>query len=48
MDEHLGYENSECSDSDEYRNGYTSKRINSCYNNMNIEVPQDRKTTFNP
>ena len=29
MDDHLGYQKSERSDSDDYRNGYKSKRVNS-------------------
>jgi transposase-like protein len=48
MDNHLGYEKSERSDSDDYRNGYKSKRINSSYGSMDIQVPQDRKSTFEP
>ncbi len=48
MDDHLGYAKSERSDSDDYRNGYKSKRINSSYGSLNIEVPQDRKSTFEP
>ena len=48
IDEHLGYEKSERSDTDDYRNGYKSKRINSSYGTMNIQVPQDRKSTFQP
>lgn len=48
MDEHLGYEKSECFDGDNYRNGYKSKRINSRYGRMDIQVPQDRKSTFEP
>ena len=41
MDEHLGYEKSERSDCDDYRNGYKRKKINSRYGSMEIEVPQD-------
>ncbi|KLU68151.1 MAG: hypothetical protein RHS_6026 [Robinsoniella sp. RHS] len=37
MEEHLGYEKSECSDTDDYRNGYKSKRINSSYGSMDIQ-----------
>lgn len=48
MDNHLGYEKSERSDSDDYRNGYKNKRINSSYGSMDIQVPQDRKSTFEP
>lgn len=48
MDDHLGYEKSERSDNDDYRNGYKTKRINSSYGSMEIDVPQDRKSTFEP
>ena len=48
MDEHLGYEKSECSDNDDYRNGHKSKRVTTSYGEMEIEVPQDRKSTFEP
>ena len=48
MDDHLGYEKSERSDSDDYRNGYKRKKVNSRYGSMEIEVPQDRKSTFEP
>ena len=48
MDEHLGYAKSERSDSDDARNGYKSKRITTSYGGMEIEVPQDRKSTFEP
>lgn len=40
------YQKSERSDSDDYRNGYKSKRVNSSYGSMDIDVPQDRKSTF--
>lgn len=48
MDDHLGYGRSERSDNDDYRNGYKKKRINSSYGSMEIEVPQDRQSTFEP
>ena len=48
MEEHLGYGKSERSDSENARNGYKSKRINSNYGSLDIEVPQDRKSTFEP
>ena len=48
MDDHLGYQKSERSDSDDYCNGYKSKRVNSSYGSMDIDVPQDRKSTFEP
>ena len=31
MDDHLGYSKSQRSESDDYRNGYKSKRVNSSY-----------------
>ena len=48
MDDHLGYEKSQRSDSDDYRNGYKTKRVNSSYGTMEIEVPQDRRSSFEP
>ena len=48
MDNHLGYEKSQRSDSDDYRNGYKEKQVNSSYGSMKIEVPHDRKSTFEP
>ncbi|WP_288958427.1 IS256 family transposase [uncultured Treponema sp.] len=48
MDNHLGYEKSERSDSDDYRNGYKPKTVKSRYGEVEIEVPQDRKSTFEP
>lgn len=48
MDEHLGYGKSERYDSDDYRNGYKPKTVKSSYGQFNIEVPQDRNSTFEP
>lgn len=48
MDDHLGYEKSERAGSEDYRNGYKSKRINSSYGSMDIQVPQDRNSSFDP
>ena len=52
MDHHLGYEKSERTDSlDEvrdYRNGYKTKQVNSRFGSMDIEVPQDRLSEFEP
>ena len=39
MDEHLGYQKSQRSDSDDHRNGYKSKKVNSSYGTMDIQVP---------
>ena len=48
MDEHLGYQNYERSDSDNYRNGTKSKKVRSNYGEFEIDVPQDRNSTFEP
>ena len=48
MDDHFGYSKSERSDSDDYHNGYKTKQVNSSYGSMEIEVPQNRKSTFEP
>ena len=48
MNHHLGYEKSESSDSDDYRNGYKSKTVKSRFGKMEIEVSQDRRSTFEP
>ena len=48
MEDYLGYEKSERSDSDNYRNGYKSKTVQSSIGEVEISVPQDRKSTFEP
>ena len=48
MEEHLGYEKSARSENDGSRNGYMSKRITTSYGGMEIEVPQDRRSTLEP
>ena len=48
MDTHLGYQKSERSDGDNYRNGYKTKRVNTNYGSMEIDVPQDRNSSFDP
>ena len=48
MDDHLGYQKSERYDSDDYRNGYKTKRVNSSFGSLDIQVPQDRKSSFEP
>lgn len=40
MDEHLGYSKSERSDSDDYRNGYKPKTVNSSYGRYSINPIQ--------
>ena len=48
MDEHLGYSKSERSDSDNARNGHKPKQMNSSYGSFQIDVPQDRQSSFKP
>ena len=48
MDSHLGYEKSERSECEDYRNGYKPKTVKSSYGEVEIKVPQDRKSTFEP
>ena len=48
MDDHLGYQKSERYDSDDYRNGYKTKRVNSSFGSLDIQVPQDLKSSFEP
>lgn len=48
MDEHLGYESYERSDNDNYRNGTKRKTVRSNYGEFQIDVPQDRQSSFEP
>jgi putative transposase len=48
MDEHLGYAPYERTDGTNARNGKKSKTIRSKYGAMDIDVPQDRESSFDP
>ena len=48
MDEHLGYEKYDRSEEPDYRNGKKTKKIRSRYGDMEIQVPQDRNSSFEP
>ena len=48
MDCHLGYSKSERSDKADYRNGYKSKTISGNFGELEISVPQDRQSSFEP
>ena len=48
LDDHLGYEKYERSDSTNSRNGTKSKRVRSSYGEFEVDVPQDREGTYNP
>lgn len=48
MDDYLGYGKSQRSDNEDYRDGYKKKQVNSSYGSVEIAVPQDRKSKFEP
>lgn len=48
MDAHLGYDRYERSPEPNYRNGSKSKRVRSKYGEFEVDVPQDRQSTFEP
>jgi len=48
MDEHLGYEPYERSDNSNARNGKKSKTLRSSYGEVEVDVPQDRESSFEP
>lgn len=48
MDDHLGYAPYERADNTNARNGKKSKTIRSKYGEMDIDVPQDRESSFEP
>jgi putative transposase len=48
MDDHLGYQPYERSENSNARNGRKSKSIRSKYGEMEIDVPQDRDSSFEP
>lgn len=48
MDEHLGYKNYERNENNNYRNGTNKKTLRSNYGEFEIDVPQDRQSSFEP
>lgn len=48
MDEHLGYDRYERSGEPNYRNGTKQKRVRSKYGEFEVDVPQDRQSSFEP
>ena len=48
MDDHIGYESYERSDNDNYRNGTKKKTVRSNYGEFQIDVHQDRQSSFEP
>lgn len=48
LDDHLGYDKNEISDSDNSRNGSTRKTIQTEYGQFEIDTPRDREGEFEP
>lgn len=48
MDDHLGYGKYERSEEGNYRNGTKPKRVRSKYGEFEVDVPQDRQSSFEP
>jgi len=48
MEEHLGYGRHERSDIGNYRNGHSSKRLIGDHGDVEIEIPRDRHSKFEP
>jgi len=45
---HLGYDKNHESDNSNYRNGYNEKTIKSKYGNIDVSIPRDRESSFEP
>lgn len=48
MDDHLGYDKYERSGEPDYRNGTKPKHVRSKYGEFEVDVPQDRDSSFEP
>ncbi len=48
MDGYLGYDRYECSGEPNYRNGTKPKRVRSKYGEFEVDMPQDRQSSFEP
>ena len=48
MEGHLGYKNNERSSNTNSRNGYKTKNLRSNYGEVELKVPQDRNSEFDP
>ena len=48
LDSHLGYEKHNKSESNNCRNGHTTKKIKGSMGEINISVPRDRNSSFEP
>ena len=48
LTEYLGYEKHSKSNNSNYRNGYNQKTLKSKYGNVDVKIPRDRDSTFEP
>ena len=48
LTEHLDYDKNQRSDSDNYRNGTKTKKVRSSLGEIEIQVPKDRNSTYQP
>lgn len=48
IDDHLGYQKNSHSENPNSRNGYKEKLVHSRYGDMEIPIPQDRASSFQP
>lgn len=48
MDEHLGYQKNQVSDTSNSRNGYSNKTIKGDHGEVKIAIPRDRESSFEP
>ena len=48
MEEHLGYEKGQKNSSTNSRNGFKDKKVRTHYGEVNLSVPQDRESSFEP
>lgn len=48
MDSHLGYEKHQESEGENTRNGHSRKKLRNQYGKMEIQVPRDRNSSFEP
>ena len=48
LTDHLGYDKNQESTNNNYRNGYNDKTIKSKYGNIDVSIPRDRDSSFEP
>jgi len=48
LTDHLGYDKNQESNTTNYRNGYNDKTIKSKYGNIDVSIPRDRDSSFEP